>query len=77
MAMLMIKVKIKKYQEKTQGKIGDHQNEESSVDHQDLPKELRIVIDHLIQNVVGDISKGVTIRNSLIKVYKCMIFFQN
>lgn len=41
--------------------------EERNKDNQYLLKEGRITRDHLIENMIGDISKGVTTRHSLTK----------
>lgn len=52
-----------------QDKISD-----TPLEHPDLLKEWTPIRDYLIQNVIGDISKGVTTRRSLNKVCNFMNF---
>lgn len=49
-------------------------NKKNPIDHQDLPREWRMNKNHPIHNVIGDISKGVTTRHSLNKVYNFVAF---
>lgn len=52
-----------KIQDKHKGRtedINNYQLEEINKDNQDLPKEWISTRDHPIQNVIGDISNGVT-----------------
>lgn len=62
-------------QEKNQSLNEETQDEEESLENKYLPKEWRISKDHLIHNLFGYISKGVTTRHSLSKVYNHMVFF--
>lgn len=64
-------------QEKNQSLNEETQDEEESLENKYLPKEWRISKDHLIHNLFGYISKGVTTRHSLSKVYNHMDFFPN
>lgn len=51
-------------------------NQESRTEetNQGLPKEWKFAKNHPINNIIGDISKGVTTRSSLIELCNCMSF---